>query len=155
MNEKDKLRFLSKIEKTEDCWNWKGSMTPYGYGTFGLKGKNIRAHRLSYEHFIGKMIPVGLQIDHLCKNRKCVNPNHLEVVTLIENVRRGDSFSSKNRGATHCVNGHAFTGKNVFTITHKSGRDEGKSERACRECRRIRERKYYNERKLRTGRGHR
>ena len=70
------------------CWNWEGSLTNDGYGICSYKGKNKVAHRLIYELINGK-VPDGLQLDHLCRNRKCVNPDHLEIVTCKENVRRG------------------------------------------------------------------
>lgn len=72
------------------CWEWKGSMGVYGYGTWKYKKKNYRAHRIVYELVVGK-IPEGLVLDHLCKNKKCVNPEHLEPVTQKVNVQRSDA----------------------------------------------------------------
>jgi hypothetical protein len=82
-------RFVEKVEKTDTCWNWTGS-TDRGYGKIGLRRgvAPLYAHRVSYEFHVGP-IPAGLQLDHLCRNRSCVNPAHLEPVTQRENLARG------------------------------------------------------------------
>ncbi len=124
-------KFMSNVEKTESCWIWKGSKTNGGYGTF-YTGKTILTHRYSYEMFNGK-IPEGLQIDHLCRNRICCNPEHLEVVTPLENSRRGLSGlhgNYHNTYKTQCTNGHEFSPENTYT------RPNGK--RNCRVCARTR-----------------
>lgn len=102
-------RLLPKIQKNETgCWEFQGALNSRGYGCigFGAKGVSILTHRLAYEHERGP-IPEGLEIDHLCRNRKCCNPDHLEVVTRHENNVRGESPSSINDKATHCRHGHA------------------------------------------------
>ena len=76
-------RFIAKVEKTETCWIWQGYRCSKGYGRFN--GNTV--HRFSYEHY-KRQIPEGWQIDHLCRNTSCVNPDHLEAVTLEENLRR-------------------------------------------------------------------
>lgn len=106
------------------CWEWQGALQLNGYATMSTGGRPKRAHRVSYEAFVGP-IPEGLQIDHLCRNRCCVNPEHLEPVTPMENTRRAMR--------THCVNGHEFDSANTWM--HKG-------KRYCRECRRQRVREY-------------
>lgn len=122
-------RFWEKVDKSGDCWEW----TAYklqGYGRFGVGGsyKNggriLYAHRWSYEQMIGP-IPKGLTIDHLCRNRACVNPDHLEPVTAAENTRRGGRSL-----ITHCPKGHPYSGENL--MSHPDG------SRRCRECNRLR-----------------
>lgn len=85
----DKLRFEEKIAKTESCWNWIGSLrSKKGYGCFTVNSKTVAAHRYSYQLYVGD-IPKGMQLDHTCNNRCCVNPEHLEPVTNRENQYRG------------------------------------------------------------------
>lgn len=125
----DDSRFMSKVDTTAGCWVWRGDLTPDGYGRFWARGKNVAAHRWSYEHFVGP-IPEGLQIDHLCCVRRCVNPAHLEAVTCRENLHRGDTLNARNARKTHCKHGHEFTEAN--TLINSDG------ERVCRACRRRR-----------------
>lgn len=110
-------RFWEKVQKTETCWNWKGAADQKGYGRFGIKqGLIVLAHRFSYELLVGP-IPVGLTLDHLCRNPSCVNPAHLEPVTLSENLRRS-TFHEKAKewqaGITHCPKGHLLSGDNLY-----------------------------------------
>ena len=111
-------RFLSKVEKVESgCWQWKASAGPTGYGHFSMRHPNggweMRiAHRVSYELFVGP-IPEGLELDHLCKNRGCVNPTHLEPVTRKENCRRGGGPTGDRARQTHCKRGHLLEGDNL------------------------------------------
>jgi hypothetical protein len=122
--------------KTNDCWVWPGAPSSGGYGRKKHNGKNEYVHRLSYMYFIGP-IPEGLAIDHLCRNRMCYNPAHLEVVTLVENVLRGESFGATFHNATACVNGHQFDEENTRLFVR-----EGKQRRACRACSRTNTRAY-------------
>lgn len=101
-------------------------MYPDGYGNFYYERHNVAAHRFAYELEVGP-IPDGLQIDHLCRNRACVRPSHLEPVTQFENWRRGEAPSVTNALKTHCKRGHEFTRENTFV-----GREGGRFCNACR-----------------------
>ena len=93
------------MKSDDECWEWMASRNIAGYGVFHIKGKTIGAHRLSYMLVKGD-IPKGYDLDHLCRNRCCVNPSHLEVVTRRENILRGDTLPAKNAKKTHCSKGH-------------------------------------------------
>jgi hypothetical protein len=126
-------RFFSKVEFTMDCWIWRGAKSQ-GYGSFNLKRyKTIAAYRYSYDFFMGKN-RAGLQLDHICRNRLCVNPAHLEPVTQKVNIMRGIGFAAINARKTHCKNGHEFTLENIYLR-----KDGG---RKCRKCIKI-----YNKRR--------
>jgi hypothetical protein len=115
-------------EPNTGCWLWLLSCNQFGYGQARFNGKNMRAQRLSYEAFVGK-IPDGLVLDHLCRVRSCVNPNHLEPVSTRENVLRGVGVTARNAQLTHCKSGHALTPDNTYV---------GDRRRECRACKRIR-----------------
>lgn len=108
-------RFWPKVLKTESCWIWNAWKTAQGYGQFWHGSGYTTAHRWSYENSKGK-IPEKMVIDHLCRNPSCVNPEHLEVVTMAENTRRGELFVKlKHRASslTHCKRGHPLSGENL------------------------------------------
>lgn len=110
-------RLLDRIEIDENgCWLWTGPVTRDGYGMIGVEGNRSRGiHRVAYEHFVGP-IPIGLQIDHLCRVRHCCCPWHLEAVTSGENTRRGDTgkhLVSAQLSKTHCAQGHPFDEENT------------------------------------------
>ena len=138
-------RFWAKVDKDgpNGCWAWT-TTTSKGYGKFAYPvhgvWKTVRSHRWAYEHLIGP-IPDGLQIDHLCRNRACVNPGHMEAVTGRTNVLRGNTLTAAHSRKTHCDHGHPFTPEN----THRTA--EGW--RKCRTCqtRRARERESTEERR--------
>lgn len=83
-------RFFAKVDATGPCWLWLGSLNNAGYGKLTVRRVNLYAHRFAHECLVGP-VPEGLELDHLCRVRRCVNPDHLEPVTRSENVRRGDS----------------------------------------------------------------
>lgn len=111
------------------CWMWTGSTRGAGYGHVSLWGRPWFAHRAVYFILVGD-VPEGLQLDHLCRNRRCVNPAHLEPVTSRENILRGISPAAEKARQTHCIRGHALTGDNIRI---QAGRP---TQRACRACRR-------------------
>lgn len=104
-----------KVNETTGCWEWQaGKNRKWGYGTFRVKGyRTKKAHRFSHEFFKGP-IPAGLTIDHLCRNKGCVNPDHLEAVTNRENSLRSDNIAGRNARKTHCPKGHPYDEKNTF-----------------------------------------
>lgn len=106
-------RFWSKVRLAESgCWEWAGSKVN-GYGGISFDGRTKKAHRVSYETLVGA-VPDGLFLDHLCRNRGCVNPTHLEVVTGRENVLRGNSPAAIHARRTHCKYGHEKTPVNTM-----------------------------------------
>lgn len=122
--------FWSKVDATGDCWEWMGSRH-LGYGQWHTPRPAhlvVLAHRHVYELLVGP-IPDGLQVDHLCRNRACVNPDHIELVTHRVNTLRGTSPAALNARKTRCIRGHGFTPEN--TEYRRSG------ERRCRTCRRA------------------
>lgn len=153
-------RFFAKVEPAADgsgCLLWTGGLTVDGYGTFHFAGRLWRAHRWLMERGYGPIAP-GLVIDHLCRNRRCVRPSHLEIVTITENVLRGDAPAlARERSAriTHCPRGHAYDEANTYLYARR----DGVVSRRCRACevlkrrtpaRRAYQREY--QRKLRANR---
>ena len=106
-------RFLAKISISDSgCWEWQGTKDTHEYGIFSINHKNLRSHRFIYEYYHGSISSI-LTIDHLCRNRKCVNPNHLEQVSIKINVLRGDNTCAINARKTHCNHGHPLFGDNL------------------------------------------
>ena len=132
-------RFFKFVRRTlSGCWEWNGGRDWDGYAIFKVKGRSTRGSRFAYEHFRCP-IPEGFQIDHLCRNPRCVNPLHLEAVTSRENTLRGNTIPAANAVKTHCKRGHEFTPENTWTY---------RGLRYCRQCRRIRCRERDRRRRL-------
>lgn len=112
------------------CLPWIGHVAKSGYGAYPHRGSQIRAHRVAYAEAHGS-VPEGKILDHLCRNRSCVNPDHLEAVDNWTNVQRGNSPVALNARKTHCVNGHEFTPENTYVPPKRP------TQRYCRTCKRI------------------
>ena len=125
-------RFSESYSAEGDCWIWTGTVSMYGYGRFWQDGVEHLAHRWAYQNFVG-LIPEGLELDHLCRNRSCVNPEHLEPVTARENQDRGLHGDLR----THCRNGHELTPENTYLKHQPDG-----TRRICRECARTTSREF-------------
>ena len=111
------------------CWIWRWYVHSSGYGMVRVEGRARYAHRVVYEQLRGP-VPDGLELDHLCRVRRCVNPEHLEPVTRSENLRRSPvTFAGRNARKTHCIRGHEFTPEN--TLVTRNGRN-------CIRCARLR-----------------
>lgn len=133
-------RFLSYICFDEvGHWLWTGKLNQDGYARIKYYGRMIMAHRLSYEIFIRPLIE-GQEIDHLCRVRHCINPDHLEAVVHKVNMERSPSFAERKARTTHCPYGHPYSGENlIFRAKDKS--------RHCKACGRVASLRCYHERK--------
>lgn len=146
-------RFLASIEvHTGGCWIWTNVVGMYGYGQHSVDRRSVTAHRWAYEHYVGP-IPENITLDHLCHtrdescrggpgclHRRCVNPAHLEPVTMRENLSRSSNApATLNTQKTHCPQGHAYAGDNL--VIDEKGR------RRCRDCGRWRAREYARRRR--------
>lgn len=124
----ERLRTRIAVDPATGCWEWHGRRDADGYGRFGSRG----AHRVIFELACGP-VPAGLQLDHVCRHRPCVNPDHLEPVTARENTRRGESFAGVNSRKVRCDHGHAYSEENTY---------RWRGRRDCRACIRRRVAEY-------------
>lgn len=138
-------RFWSKVDKSGDCWQWTAAKFRKGYGQFRYEGKGQGAHRVAYILSVGT-IPAGMRLDHTCHtravergecvggddcpHRACVNPDHLELVTEVENNLRGNGPAARHARKTHCPQGHPLSGDNLYAAP----RGNGDTFRSCRAC---------------------
>ncbi len=141
-------RFWSRVQKTETCWLWTGTITPAGYGRVKINGTNVPAHRYAYELTRGP-VPNGMTLDHCCHNedvacqggpqclhRRCVTPSHLEVASSRDNTLRGNTPAAANVAKTHCPKGHAYDEANTWISR--------RGDRHCRACHRNKKRSRHN-----------
>lgn len=137
-------RLMSLVTIVGQCWEWQGYRS-HGYGHIysPTHGRILKAHRVAYELFVGP-IPAGLHIDHLCRNRACVRPDHLEPVTAKENLLRGIGLTARNAAVTHCPKGHEYTELNTRWVISNRRRVKApprqNSVRQCRACDREKKR---------------
>lgn len=129
-------RFWSHVHFTDTCWLWTGALNRKGYGQWKYRGKVHRAHRIAFELY--ELIPEDLELDHLCRVRRCVKRTHLEAVTHQENIRRGERGDSSkyNTSKIHCPYAHPLD-----AINNRGGR-------FCRTCSRTRQTAYYHRKKI-------
>lgn len=147
----ERMRQRIAVDPTTGCHVWTGWKTSKGYGGITLPGKlKELAHRVAYELANGP-IPDGLQLDHLCRNRSCCNPDHLEAVTSSENTARGWAARREAHGgqlvprATHCRKGHEYTQENTY-VCRRGNRRSG-HRRVCRACAKLANEAYFASRK--------
>lgn len=134
-------RFMQYVEVDgSGCWQWVGAIRPSGYGAFQVLKGSVRAHRFIYQLLVGP-IPDGLHLDHLCRNKACVNPKHLEPVTSRVNTMRGVGVTKQNALKTHCKHGHPLTQDNLS----KKADPRYSSWRLCKACNRIRVARRYKQ----------
>lgn len=122
-------RFDSKVQRTDTCWLWTGSLDRNGYGRFRAEDVEYKAHVWAWQQIHGPKAP-GMDLDHLCSSRACVRPDHLEQVTHRENLLRSSGLAARAAAATHCPQGHPYDAENTYvnpTLGH----------RTCRTCRRV------------------
>ena len=136
--EEERSRLLAKSVLQENgCRRFGKYIAPNGYGKISFQGKGDYAHRVSYILFVGP-IPEGLEPDHKCRNRACINPDHLEAVTRRVNLLRGETLAAAMATKTYCDSGHAFTEANTYMWN---------STRNCRECRKLYQRELRSRRR--------
>lgn len=132
----------SEPDPETGCIIWTRGGNGQGYGHIWIDGATRLAHRVAYELFAP--IPEGLVLDHLCRTPACINANHLEPVTLVENVMRGQGCMAEYARRTHCPQGHPYEGENLWL---RPAANNGSGARRCRECKRIENRRYREKKK--------
>lgn len=145
-------RLLERIELSDTgCWVYTGGLDKDGYGKIkeGPRGgRTLRSHRVAYELWHGE-IPPGLELDHLCRTRNCVNPSHMECVSGLENTMRGRSFVVANAAKTHCPKEHPYDKNNtLWTVVRRYENGRVQWGRRCRECLAAKRRAYRREKRL-------
>jgi hypothetical protein len=140
---KDRIQEMITNRDRSECWLYWGALKASGYASVSLREsgtkRTVRAHRLANEIMTGEPFPVDLVADHLCRNKACVNPFHIEPVTVRENTVRGFGPSALNATKTHCLMGHRLDGENLRIKPNKT---HGGNVRYCRTCSRTRAREY-------------
>lgn len=124
-----RVREGARVNPDTGCWEWSGTRIGGGYASMSVSDRTRYVHRISYETFVGP-IPQGTELDHLCRVRHCVNPEHLEPVSHRENVRRGTSGAvngARQKAKTHCPAGHPYAGANLYLAPSDGHRQ-------CRAC---------------------
>lgn len=130
-------RLVAKFTVGDGCWEWTGARNNTGYSVFRADGRNVTAHRFVYEWLVG---PAPEDLDHLCRNRACVRPDHLEPVSRRENLLRGGTLTAQNAAKTHCPQGHPLVepnlcggmrGRKCKTCKNKAERERQKRLRAA------------------------
>lgn len=146
VNRKLLTRFFSRVRidpavtfKGVPCWLWTGS-TLSGYGRFSVKGATENAHRIAFGMFVYVLLP-RRYADHLCRNRICVNPVHVDDVTNRINILRGEGMGARNARKTHCIHGHEFTPENTYTCPNTTYRE-------CKTCMELRNERLKQARQL-------
>ena len=138
----EKVQLEDQVFPENGCMLWMASRTSNGYGQFWENGRQHKVHRWVYERYRGP-IPEGMELDHLCRVRHCVNPDHLEAVNHQINLSRGLKHASPwNRGITHCKHGHEFTPENTAVYYR-----DGIRHRQCRACLSEASKRFWNRRR--------
>ena len=134
-----KYNISNHIYDNSPCWEWLEFKDEDGYGSFRFGKAKARAHRFAYEFIGNNKLDKNLQLDHLCRNRACVNPKHLEQVTCRENLMRGETYAANAVKKTHCKHGHNLSGDNLGIKSNGT--------RRCKRCAAVRALAYYHRNK--------